>query len=68
MVYSKRIDFVNDSVLYRGEASVGTLESAAAWRIRKIVLALDGDVTETWASGTALFDKIWSDRATYNYS
>lgn len=68
MVYSKRIDFVSDSVLYRGEASVGTLESAAAWRIRKIVLAQDGDVTETWASGTADFNKQWTQRTVYTYS
>ena len=68
MVYSKRIDFVSDAELYRGEAAVGSTETAASWRIRKIVLAGDGDVTETWASGTANFDKQWSLRATYTYS
>lgn len=68
MVYSKRIDFVSDAELYRGEAAVGSTEAAALWRIRKIVLAADGDVTETWASGTANFDKQWSLRATYTYT
>lgn len=67
MVYAKRIDFISENVLYRGEAAVGTLETAMAWRIRKIVLGLDGDVAETWAGGTANFDKQWSLRATYTY-
>lgn len=65
--YSKRIDFINEGELYRAEAVPGSLESADVWRIRKIVLASDGDVVETWADGTAAFDKIWNNRLTYNY-
>lgn len=53
IMYAKRIDFTTDSTLYKAEAVVGSLESAAAWRIRYIVIAADNDVTETWASGTA---------------
>lgn len=68
MVYSKRIDFVGENELYRGEAAVGSLENASVWRIRKVVLSTDGDVTETWASGTAAFDKQWSQRTSYNYT
>lgn len=68
MVYSKRTDFLGDNLIYRGEAAVGSAESATAWRIRKIVLDLDGDVTETWATGTAAFDKAWTLRQTYVYS
>jgi hypothetical protein len=68
MAYSKRTDFVGEDVIYRGEAAVGSGEGSSVWRIRKIVLAADGDVTETWAGGTATFDKIWSLRTTYNYS
>lgn len=72
IVYSKRVDFIGivgtDEVLYRAEAAPGTTESQAFWRIRKILLAeADGDVTETWADGTAAFDKIWTNRATYTY-
>ncbi len=67
IVYSKRIDFISENELYRGEAEVGSTTSAAAWRIRKIVLAADGDVAETWANGTALFDKVWDSRISYNY-
>lgn len=68
MVYSKRIDFVTENELYRGEAAVGSLESVTVWRIRKVVISADGDVTETWAGGTAQFDKSWNLRATYIYS
>jgi hypothetical protein len=68
MAYSKRIDFVGEEIIYRGEAVVGTGEGVALWRIRKIVLSADGDVAETWAGGTAAFDKTWNLRTTYNYS
>lgn len=68
MTYSKRIDFISDSVLYKGEAAVGSSESSAAWRIRKVVIEQDGDVSETWAAGTAAFDKTWNLRASYVYS
>jgi hypothetical protein len=68
MTYSKRIDFVTDSILYRGEAQVGSLENSSVWRIRKIVISPDGDVSETWADGVATFNKIWANRAAYSYS
>lgn len=68
MVYSKRIDFVTDDEIYRGEAQVGTAESSTTWRIRKILIAADGDISEKWAGGTAAFDKAWNLRSTYNYS
>lgn len=67
-MYSKRVDFITDNLLYRGEAVVGSSESASQWRLRKIVLGVDGDVTEIWASGSALFDKQWSERLTYTYT
>lgn len=66
-VYSKRVDFITDSILYRGEAAVGSTEGSAVWRIRKITLGVDGDVTEIWASGNSNFDKQWTLRASYSY-
>ena len=54
--------------MYRGEATAGASESASVWRIRKIESAIDGDISETWASGSALFNKVWADRLTYIYS
>lgn len=67
IMYSKRVDFVSDNELYKAEAVVGASESAAVWRIRKMSLGVDGDVTETWASGDANFDKVWADRASLTY-
>lgn len=66
-VYAKRTDMVGDTVIYRGEAVVGSAESASVWRIRRITLT-DDDMTEEWASGTAAFDKAWTDRAVLGYS
>jgi hypothetical protein len=66
-MYAKRVDFINDLLLYRGEAIVGTAESSPAWRIRQVILSVDGDVSETWASGNANFDKVWADRALLSY-
>lgn len=68
MVYSKRIDFITDDELYKGEAVPGTAESAYAWRIRKINIAVDSDVTEIWADGDANFDNRWTDRLSKSYS
>jgi hypothetical protein len=67
-VYSKRIDFISETELYKGEAAAGSSENSPVWRIRKIVLAIDNDVTETWASGTASFDKVWANRSALVYS
>ena len=67
-VLAKRTDFIGSNTIYKGEAAVGSLDSLAAWRIRRILIAVDGDISETFASGTANFDKIWDDRLTYTYS
>lgn len=68
IVYSKRVDFVTDNLLYRGEALVGTSEAASLWRIRRVTIGVDGDVTEVWASGTANFDKVWDNRLLLIYT
>jgi hypothetical protein len=65
-VYAKRVDMVGDTLIYRGEAAVGSAESAPAWRIRRITFVGD-DVAEEWADGTAAFSKSWSGRAGYTY-
>lgn len=64
--FSRRTDFVGDTVVYRGEAAPGASESTAVWRIKKIefVTGADGkqDVKETWAGGNAGFTNVWADR------
>lgn len=66
-VYSKRTDFITDELLYRGEAAPGSIESDPVWRIRKIAISLDGDVSEEWADGNANFDNVWADRLALFY-
>ena len=67
-MYAKRVDFVNDTLLYRGEASPGSLESAASWRVRRIqFVGADEDVVEEWADGAATFTQVWDNRASLSY-
>jgi len=66
--YTKLID-VDGDYTYIGEASPGTAESAATWRIKRVYeIPGTGDFDIEWANGSADFDKIWNDRATYAYS
>jgi len=67
MTYSKRVDFISDNLLYKGEADVGTLTTSPGWRVRRITLGNDGDVTEEWADGDALFNNIWDNRTILTY-
>lgn len=68
VAYSKRIDFITDNLLYKGEAAPGALTTDAGWRIRKITIGEDGDVTEEWATGNSLFNKVWDNRLSLTYS
>lgn len=67
MPFAKRVDFISDNEIYKGEAVVGASETSEQWRIRKVIISSDNDVSETWANGTALYNKAWSDRLTYTY-
>jgi hypothetical protein len=67
MPYAKRVDFITDNELYKGEAAVGSLETSSVWRIHKLVIGADGDVSETWASGVSTYTFKWSDRLIYTY-
>jgi len=67
MAYAKRVDFVGDTLIYRGEAPPGTADSVPAWRIRRITIGGDdGDVTEQWAAAAA-FTQVWADRLSLDY-
>ena len=69
LTFAKRVDFITGTEdLYRGEAPVGTQDSNSSWRIRKILINSEGDVTELWAAGTDLFDKVWDNRANLTYT
>lgn len=57
---------------YFGEASPGTLNSEAKWRIYRYEYeTIEGDlevVGVRFASGNTAFDKVWDDREEYEYS
>ena len=65
--YSKRVDFVDPGIIYKGEAAPGSTEDAQSWRIKKITFVGE-DIKEEWAEGTIDFNKIWSSRTSYIYS
>jgi len=62
--FTLRLATVGD-IDYVGEAAIGTLTSAAAWRIKKID-STTGIIIQ-WA-GTGVFDQIWDNRASLSYS
>ena len=66
---ARRVDFVGDTLIYRGMAVPGTADATNGWRIEEITfVGADEDVEIRWASGNANFDKVWNDRAMYSYS
>lgn len=67
MPYAERTDIVSDALIYKGQADPGALDAAPVWRIRRLTIGVDGDVTTQWADGDANFDNVWADRATLNY-
>lgn len=68
---SRRSDFVGESIIYRGEAAPGSLESDSVWRIKKITFVVDADgkqdIDEKWAGGNADFTNAWSARTSLEY-
>ena len=68
IMYTKRVDFIDENLLYRGEAEPGIFTTQGFWRIRKIsISAIDDDIVEIWADGNDNFDKIWDDHLSYQY-
>ncbi len=70
--YAERVDFVGDTVIYRGYAELvdgepGPAEADAVWRIKRLTF-VGPDVSTTWADGNANFDNAWNDRAALTYS
>ena len=48
-VYSKRLAYTGDSIEYVGEATPGTLTSAASWKIKKLVYTGSNITSVIWA-------------------
>ena len=66
-VYAERNDFVGEDIIYQGEAAPGSLPSDPVWRIRKVVFIGD-DSFKYWADGDSLFDNVWDNRLSLDYS
>lgn len=64
--YTKRVDFINDNLLYKGEAVIGTLPSDSEWRIVRINISNEGDIIEEYSSSS--FNQIWNNRLNLTYS
>lgn len=62
----------NNRVTYVGFAETGsTLTANPTFKIKRVTVAIAGNITLTttmWAEGNLKYNKIWDDRAAYNYS
>ena len=63
-------DTAGGTVLYFGQASAGSLESAAVWQIQRITFPTPGedDCVTVWADGNLKYDNVWANRLTLSYS
>jgi len=66
-MHSKRIDLVSQYLIYRGEAPVNTGEASAAWRIRRILIDINGIETVSFAANSVCFSQIWKNRHSLTY-
>ena len=58
---------VRGSAMYIGEAPPGTADTAALWRIKKM-LTSGADFDILWANGTSDFSNVWQDWESLTYS
>ncbi len=64
--YDKLIDDASSTISYFGEALAGSLTSGAVWRIYRWEESGTSSY-KRFADGSTNFDKIWDNRATYDY-
>jgi len=66
--YDRLVDTDDETgYVYVGEADPGSNRANPIWRIKR-VLELGEDIEIIWANNSAAFDKVWDDRATYEYN
>lgn len=63
---SLRYDGTSATEQYVGEASFGSSEADAVWRIKKLTYS-GSNISITWADGNDNFDNVWSNRASLSY-
>ena len=54
--------------IFIGEADPGTVTSAAKWRIQKRTYSGNKLIRIKWADGNGNYDKVWDDRAGFDYT
>lgn len=65
---SQEVDFVGDTVIYKGWADPNSATADPVWKIQKIeFVGVDEDVVYRWAAA-GLFTQIWDNRAGLTYS
>lgn len=62
-----RIDETSNTVTYFGYAAVGSANSSAVWKIKRMTVSLK-ITTVVYADGDTNFDNIWDNRASLSYS
>lgn len=60
-------DGATPETIYRGTANPGVATSVASWRVERITIAADGDVSILFADGNDSFDNIWDNRLSLSY-
>lgn len=75
MLYRKLVDIEEDTptagltTIYIGWASPGAGDgSAAVWKVQKLVLNAEDDITTSGFAPSALFNQVWDDRVSLVYS
>ena len=59
----------NQDIEYVGYAAPGSATDEDVWKIKNLVYDVNDNVEQViFAEGTRKFDKIWNNRADYNYS
>lgn len=64
--YAKRVDDLT-STMYIGLAPTSSGEGASVWQIKRITFS-GTLILEHWADGDALFNNVWTNRASLTYS
>lgn len=60
-------DMTVASITFVGEATPGSTQDSAVWRIKRVRELTDGNTEVLWANDTDAFDKVWTSKETYTY-
>ena len=58
----------SSNLIYIGFAALGSSKASAVWQIRKLTWSGSNLTDVQYANGSTLFDAVWDNRASLNYS